>query len=85
MYDDMRHFVVFRLPQEKWENGPLTTSALDDWIHEHTIEGKPCVSLGETDFRYHYVIAGFSTLADAQALKAHVRSFSFVEIGFDSE
>ena len=83
MYDDMRHFVVFRLPQEEWENGPLSSSTLDDWIHEHTIEGKPCVSIGETDFRYHYLIAGFTTPADAKDLASHLRSFPFVEIAFE--
>jgi hypothetical protein len=83
MYEDMRHFVVFRLPQDKWENGPLNSATLDEWIHEHTLEGRPCVCIGETDFRHHYLIAGFSTPADADALRTHVRSFPFVEIGFD--
>ena len=85
MYDDMRHFVVLRLPQETWENGALNSSTLDDWIREHTIEGKPCVCIGETDFRSHYLITGFTTPADAEAFKRYVRSFSFVEIAFDGD
>lgn len=41
-------FVVFRLPYETWETGPLNSSTLDDSIHEHTIEGKPWVSFFTT-------------------------------------
>lgn len=32
----------------------------------------------------HYLIAGFSTVADAE-VKGHVRSFAFVEIAFDRD
>jgi hypothetical protein len=49
---------------------------------QNTIEGKPCVSLGESDFKHNYVIAGFSTKADADALVAHLRTMPFIELAF---
>lgn len=83
MYDDMRHFVVFRLPQALWESGPLNSSTINDWIEENTIEGRASVRFAESDFRHHYLIACFSTQADALALRNHLKSFPFVEVVFD--
>ena len=79
---DMRHFVVFRVPEEHWQSSSFNSSDLDDWIHNNTMEGKPCVLIGETDFRHHYVILGFTTAADRAAMIEHLRSFPFVEFGF---
>lgn len=83
-YDDMRNFVVFRLPSDVWEEGDvLSSSLIADWIDENTTEGKPCVVIGETDFHYHYLIVGFSTRADALVLAEHLRSIPCVELAFD--
>ena len=79
---DMRHLVVFRLPQEQWENGSLNSSTLDDWIHDNTLEGKACVCWGDTDFTYHYLVAGFTTTTDAVLLAEYLSSIPNVEIAF---
>ena len=85
MYDDMRHFVVFRVPETLWENhDELNGSHFDDWIRQNTIEGAACVTIGETDFRHHYLIVGFTTPADAHVFREYVRSLEQVEIAFDS-
>lgn len=80
MYSDMRNFVVFRVRQEKWESHKFDSEYLDEWIRNNTIEGKPCVSLSESDFRHQYVIAGFSTESDAMALREHLQTLAFIDI-----
>ncbi len=83
MHDDMRNFVVFRVEQDEWDNGRFNSSDLDDWIHNNTIEGTPCVGIGESDFRHQYLIVGFSTESDARTLRKYLRDLSFVDLAFD--
>ena len=82
---DMRHFVIFRLPQAQWETGDLNSSTLDDWIDDNTYEGRAIVCWGETDFRYHYLITGFTTAPDAALLAEYLSTIPNVEIAFAPE
>ncbi len=83
MYDDMRHFVVCRVEQDKWDNETFNSAHLDEWIHENTIEGNPCVTIGESDFKHQYLIIGFTTEADALTMREYLRSLPFIELAFD--
>lgn len=82
MDKDMRHFVVFRVPEDLWQTEDFNSADLGDWIEQHTLEGKPCVVIGETDCRHHYLILGFTTHSDRDEMVKYLRTIPFVEIAF---
>jgi hypothetical protein len=79
---DMRHMVIFRVPQSQWERDQPGSSTLDDWLEEHTYE-RPVPVLGDTDFRFHYAGVCFVAESEAREFSRFLRGLPGVELAFD--